>query len=195
MMMSQRERLILFALALVAGLLVADRLAFSPYMEWRTDMITRRDAERRQLLDDRALLDRERRLRGMLTRMGGANATDTAAVEGKVLNLTHDWAQQAGLGIGSFHRVRLSDSREFSTIAFQVSATGSMAGIAKLLYAVESAPIPLRVEDVQLNPRGDSGEELTIQMLVSTLYRRGGAQQPQQQTTNVATAAPARELQ
>jgi len=190
MAVSKRERLILFALALVAGLLITDRMALSPYFEWRTDMIVRRDAERRQLVDDRALLDRERRLRGMLVRMGGANATDTASVEGKVLNLVHDWEQQAGVGIGSFHRVRMVDSREFSTLSFQVSGSGSMLAVAKLLYAIETASIPLRVDDVQLTPKGESGEELTIQMLVSTLYRRNGQQTPGEPAALRVSAPP-----
>lgn len=205
MAMSRRERYILLVLGLVIGIVAADRLALSPYLAWRAERIARRDAGNRGLIEARQVLDREKRLRELLTKMGAAAASDSSTVEGRLLNLLHEWEQQAGVGGASFHRVRLLDRHDYTTMSFQISAGGSMSAVAKLLYAVETASIPLRVDDVQLNPRGDGGDELTIQLMVSTLYRQGGRPAPQPSSPpslavppkpqDMAALEPAKELQ
>jgi hypothetical protein len=46
-----------------------------------------------------------------------------------------------------------------------------MGSLATLLYRVETAPMPLRVDDLEVTPKGKDGEELQMRLTVSTVCR------------------------
>jgi hypothetical protein len=50
-----------------------------------------------------------------------------------------------------------------------------MPAIAMLVYRVETAPIPLRVDDLHVTPKREGGDELQVQLTVSTLGRKPNA--------------------
>jgi hypothetical protein len=174
MAMSKRERLFTYGCLLTCGILAADRLAVTPYMDARAALIQKATARGQALDDARTLLAHERRLRTLLAAMGPAIELDASAAEVRLVRLLHEWEQQAGLNNATFHRVRTADDAQFTLLTFHASAGGDMAAAARLLYAVETAPIPLRVEGLTLTPRKD-GAELQIQLNVSTLCRKGPA--------------------
>jgi hypothetical protein len=174
MAMTKRERLFTFGCLLTCGVLAADRLAVTPYMDARAALIRKADARAQALNDAQDLLAHERRLRRLLTAMGPTIELDASAAEVRLVRLLNEWEQQSGLTNATFHRVRAADDAQFTLLTFHASAGGDMAAAARLLYAIETAPIPLRVEGLTLTPRKD-GAELQIQLNVSTLCRKGGA--------------------
>jgi hypothetical protein len=52
-----------------------------------------------------------------------------------------------------------------------------MPAIAAFLYQIETAPIPLRIESVQMHPKSDGNDDVQIHLQISTLCRAGASQQ------------------
>jgi hypothetical protein len=174
MTLSKRERYILISCMLAGAIFVTDRLALGPYLDQRAALLDQKQQRSQKLNDATQLLNRERRLRRLLAAMGPSVEFDPSAAEVQLLHLLHDWEQQSGVGNSSFHRVRAVEVSGFTHLTFQVSAGGDMGAVALLLYAVETAAIPLRIDDLHLTPKKD-GNELQVQMVLSTICQKKSA--------------------
>jgi len=172
MALSSRERYITLAALAVGSIFALDRLGFSPYLDKRKELAERIEQRRHDMDGAKQLLQREQRLRQILTGMGQTLRADASSVEGQLLHLLHQWQEESGVREASFQRVFTVEEHGFTHLRFQVSATGSMGAVAMLVYRVETAPIPLRVDDVHVLPKSGNGNELQIQLAVSALGRK-----------------------
>ena len=186
MALSQRERYLSVAFLFAGAAFTLDAVALRPYLDHRKALIEKHQARTQALAEARNTIGKERQLRRMLAGMGQFVAADVSAAEGQFLHLLHGWEKEAGVGKASFQRVRANELNGFTHLTFHVTATGRMPAVAMLLYRVETAPIPLRVEDVQLSPKKEGGEELQVQIVVSTLCRKGEAPKPPEAKQQVA---------
>ena len=123
----------------------------------------------------------------ILAKMGPSVEFDPSAAEVQFLHLVHDWEQVAGVSNASFHRVRAVEESGFTHLSYHVSAGGNIGAVASLIYAIETAPIPLRIDDLHLLPKKE-GADLQVQMNVSTLCRKGGPI-PRERPTSPETAS------
>jgi hypothetical protein len=164
----QRTRYLSIALMLAAGALVLDRLV-GLYIDHRRELVDQRDAQIRALADAQNTLKSEKRLRQFLAGVDEFVRADSSATEGRVMHLLHDWEQQAGVRESSFGRVGTADEHGFLRLTFQVSATGDLWAVAALLYRVETAPIPLRLESAEVRPQSAGGDDIQVHLSISTL--------------------------
>jgi hypothetical protein len=185
MTLSKRERQISVVVLAAAVLFLFDQLALSPYLAERARLQDDAVAKADELTAVRKVMREEGKLRGVLVRMGaamgdaaggdGGRQADASWAEGRILAALQEWERSAGVGKASFNRVRSTEQYGFTRLTFQVSATGKMPAIAGLIYRAETATIPLRIDQMQVVLSGDSGEDLQVQMTISTLCRTGGA--------------------
>ena len=63
-------------------------------------------------------------------------------------------------------------------ITFQAAGTGPMSAVARFLWRMETAPFPLRVEELQVGARREGTDDLSLQLRVSTLYLAAEQQRP-----------------
>jgi hypothetical protein len=184
MTLSKRERRISMVVAAAAVLLFFDQVALQPYIERRRGLVDEAAAKADELLEVRRVMKDEGRLRGMLVRMGKAlgraGGDDGARMDaswavGRILAALLEGERQAGVGKASFNRLRSTEQYGFTRLTFQVSATGKMPAIAALIYRAETAEMPIRIDQMQVMLSGDSGEELQLQLTLSTMCRTGGA--------------------
>jgi hypothetical protein len=194
MAMSKRERYIFFAVAAAVSIFVLDRLILTPYADRRRELVQFRQENQNKLADVKQVLGREQRLRKLLVGMGGSVRSDPSQAEGQVMHLLSDWERQAGVAKASFQRVRSVERYGYTHLTFHVSATGRIVPIATLLYLVETASVPMRIDELEVLPRGEGGEELQVQFSVSTLCRKAGANDinPRNRFTAAATGGEAR---
>ena len=171
MAMSSRERYITLAVLVAAGLFAIDQLMLSPYLERRKTLAEEMTQRDQSLNDAQQVLGRERQLRSIIKGMGTSLRADSSTVEGQLLHLLYEWQQQAGVAGASFQRVHAIEAHGFTHLKFQISAGGSMPAIAMLVYRVETAPIPLRVDDLHITPKKEGGDDLQVQLVISTLGR------------------------
>jgi hypothetical protein len=172
--LSKRERSIAIVFLVCAGVFTIDRLGLSPYLERRRLLQDQSDAKILQVSEQRQVLQKEQALRRLLKKLGKNVESDPSAAEGQFLHVLHEWEQQSGVAKPSFARVHAIEIQGYTHLTFQVSANGSMGAVALLIYRLETAAIPLRVDDVQVTPKTQGGDELQVQLKVSTLCRTNG---------------------
>ena len=59
---------------------------------------------------------------------------------------------------------------KFEIIGYHCQATGTMRQLSRFFLGLETAPIPLRVNDVQITPQSKEGlDDVSVQMSISTI--------------------------
>ncbi len=163
MTLNRRERIVALAAILCLGALTGDRLIMTPLQSfWRAR--TARVAELRKSLDKgRILVAREavmrERWQGMKQRSLPA---DVSVAENQVLKSLSRWAQESSLDVTS-RRPRWTEEEEGSKkLEFRVAAQGRMGSIARFLYELETDPLALKVEQLEIAARDESGGALAV---------------------------------
>jgi hypothetical protein len=164
--------------ALIAAVLifVGDQLVFSPFTDWREQLLVRRDAADNALADAHRILQLQEELRPLSRSMATSLNADASTVESQLLHLLHEWQQHAGVTDASFQRLRSVQAHGYTCLTFNVSASGGMGPIATLLYNIETASIPLRIDNIRLTPKRDGKDDLQVRLNISTLCRAAALQ-------------------
>lgn len=168
--LSKRERMIAIVVAAAVGLFVFDRFALTPYSEARTQVLDELDRTTKDLANADRLFDQRKSLTKSWTAAGnGGIKANRSLAESQAQQAVLDWARSAGVNVASLKPERDQQQNGLQVISFHVNCTGSMLGLSKLLYSLETAPIPIRLNDLQITPRREGTDDLTLQMGVSTL--------------------------
>jgi Tfp pilus assembly protein PilO len=186
MIISSRERLILVVTAIVLALLVLDRYVVTPLDDYRASL----DAQKQRLLGEmeraQALLERKHQLTPKWKEMtAGGLKRDPSEAESQILHAVQDWSKEAGLKLTSMKPERLPDKKTLQEISFQAAGIGSMNAVARFLWRLETAKVPVRVKDLQLGSRKEGTDDLTLQLRLSTLY-----QPPERPSSSAADTPP-----
>jgi hypothetical protein len=150
------------------GLLMLDRIVLSPYLDWRDTLIKQRDSKIHAVTDAKSILHREKQLRQMLAGLGASITWDSSAAEGQLLHVMHAWEQSSGVTNASFQRLRTERQKGFTQLTFQIDAVGSLGSAATLLYCVETSPIPMRIEELEVRPRLEGGNLVQVYFKLTT---------------------------
>ena len=90
--------------------------------------------------------------------------------ESQALHAVRDWTEQTGLSLSSVKPEYIAGRGGVRQIAFRAAGTGTMRAVARFLWEMESADLPLRIHDVQLGSRTEGRDDLSLQLSFSTLY-------------------------
>lgn len=169
MALSQRERYISFVLMAAGALFTLDKLMLQPYLDRRGELVQQLQTKQREDNEANLLLKRADHFQVSMAGMRNALNQDSSDAEGKILHLMREWETQADLKNASFLRLRSVTEHGFQRLTFHITGTGTMRGIATLLYRVETCGVPLRVDEFHVTPKNEGGAELLVQVNVSTL--------------------------
>lgn len=166
---NQREALLKIVVAIVVGLFVVDRTVLSPALtHWRAQ--GERIADLHQKVQrGRQLMERERSVRARWSDMQRADLPDDlSAAESDVYKAIGRWANQSRIGFTSLtpdwrHEVG------YDTYECRAAAVGDQASLARLLYEIESDPLPAHIEECELTARDPQGKQLTLSVKFSFL--------------------------
>jgi type II secretory pathway component PulM len=142
----------------------------SPYFERRETVAgLQRDTEKK--LEDAAILFRkQRKLRDAWAKMrAGGLKSDPSETDTQVQHALRDWSQDCGLGKLSVKQERNTAERNFIAVSFHLTGSGPQKAVAKLLWAIENAPAPMRVDEVQVSPLKEGVDDLQLQLSLSAL--------------------------
>jgi hypothetical protein len=167
---SKRERYIAIGAVAAAVLLGLDSYVLTPYFDQRSAIASEREQTIRRLSEADSLFGRQRRLQGIWTdiQRGGLKGNPSQA-ESQALQAVLDWAKASGVELAALKPERTTQEGKFQVISFSVTGTGSMAAVSRLLWSLESATIPVRVNDMQITPRKEATDDLSVRLSVSTL--------------------------
>ena len=187
MVLSKREKYIAFGTAAAVVILTLDQIVLTPYFARRASI----QAEQQQVIGDidkaNDLFARERKLRAVWADMQkGGLKIDPSEAESQALQAVLDWAKSAEVELAALKPERSTQEKSFQVIRFHVTGTGPMASIARLLWSVETAKVPVRVNDIQVASRREGTDDLSVQLSVSTLCLVPDADKPGKTTVSSA---------
>ncbi len=184
MVLSKRERYISITVIAAMAALLLNALLLDPYLDWRSSLVAQCKSQAKALDDAKHDLQKEQQLRRTLAGMDESMTSDSSAAEGQLHHLVHDWEQQAAVTNGSFERVRTADEHGFIRLTYHVSAEGNTGALAMLLYRIETAAIPIRIDDIVVSTKADNNDDLKMNLSISSLCRGQNLPRPTAATAN-----------
>ncbi len=169
----RRKQGILFLLAgLSFALLVLDRIVLTPLAgAWkeRTEKISElgESIEQAELLVEREQSYRRAYQEALAARL----PVQSSDAEIEMLKALQRWTEESGLRLSSYRPRFIEGEDDRSRLECRASGDGSIENAARFLYAIESDPLAVRLESVELLARNPNGSELSLQVRLSSLLR------------------------
>lgn len=161
------------ALGAVLGIAVLNWVVVTPLMDWGKSISDQNDKSSEQEQNDHKLRNRLKTLNVIWQDMQkNGLKTDVSDAQNQLSNAVREWSEQSGVTLsdtktGSSPTV---DSKTgFARIDYQVTCAGTSSAIAKLLYQIESAKIPIRIDNIRINSTKDGVDDLKAELSLSTL--------------------------
>jgi len=166
-----RQRL----LVIIAGggllLLILDRVLFTPLGNlWQAHAAEIVQLQR-SVANGRGLIERAGQMQRVWTEMEkGALPKDPAQSEQDLITAFDTWGHTSNVELGSIKpQWKRGATDRYSLLECRVDATGTLATLSRFLFELEKSPLALRVESVELTARDDSGQRLTLGLIVTGL--------------------------
>ena len=114
------------------------------------------------------LLDREKSLRDRWAEMLRTDLGDDGpAAESDVFKAIGRWARDSHVTFTSLTPQWRKHEEGYDTFECRATATGDQAALSRLLYEIETDPLPARVEECEFNARDVKGKELGLSLRFS----------------------------
>jgi Tfp pilus assembly protein PilO len=180
MVLSKRERIILIAAITCVGLFVVNRFVVEP-VQAKLDEL---EAQRQQLLGDlneaELLIGNHGRMQKKWKAMLSDGLRSDTEAESRVLSALRQWSGAAGLALSSIKPERVSSDGGLQEMIFTVAGKGTLDSVARFLWQIETAALPVKIKDMQLGSSSELGDSMSLQLHLSALYL--GAQKRQLDT-------------
>ncbi len=187
MVLSKREQHIAIGVGSALGALIVYSYVIAPFFATRGAVVADISKAQHTQSQNSQTLRRQRDLKPDWVTMSAGMKTDDGEAMSQALTAVREWAQEAGVDLTILKPDRSSAENKFVVSSFHVTATGSMRSVSRLVWALETSPVPLRVTDMQITPRQEGTDKLTVQLSVSTLSlteaEKDNTQKPPAKTT------------
>lgn len=192
MVLSKREKYVGIGVGAAVALLALDSLLLTPYFDKLRAIDKQRTELRQQDSHGKEVMDRRRRLEPVWTEIQrGGLRSNASEAESQARRAVLAWAQSSGVFVTALNPDRTTNIGKFQVVSLNATGNGSMPQLARLMWAMETAMIPVRVNEMTITPRREGTDELQIKFVVSTLCLPpdSSVPQPQQVRPNTNSAA------
>jgi len=167
--LSKRERIIVLATILVVGALVGDRLVLSPVTGRWGELTGSRQQLRSQVVKAQGLLE-QRKLIEQNHKTLFENLRPEADAESRVAEAIDQWSRDARLALSSVTPSRAVGDKGLKEMIFVIAGRGSLDAVAGFLCRAETSELPVKVKYMQLGSTSEAGDNLSLELRLSTLY-------------------------
>ena len=172
MVLSEREKYIAIGLGAVVVLVLLWEFVYGPLIDWQKSIDDQQDALQAKLTKDTQLNDKKRRLARIWKDMiDNGLKSDPADAEAQLEIAMSNWARDSGLTLTSQrHEQSLTaDKTGFIPISYAAGGSGTTSETSKLLWQIETAKIPVRINSLTINSKTEGADDLLLQLNLSTL--------------------------
>jgi len=176
MAMTQRERMIAAVTGIAVGAFALNYYAIDPYIAERDAV--KRDQEKvtAQFADAQLTLRKQLRSdREWHDMVNGGLKSDASDAEQQLYEAVRDWARECGVNVLTSDPQRVTSGRQndrTQIVRLRVTGTGTTASFSKLLWRVETSPLPVKVDEFTLTGQPPGTDNLAVSMAVSTIWIR-----------------------
>ncbi len=170
MVLSKRERIAALVTLVVVGALLADKLALTPALKRLQQVENRKQELLAQINEAQNLFERRRLMERKWKAMLSDGLQNDAEVESRIVRALDKWSQATRLTLTSVKPERLASDKGLKEITFVVAGRGRLEAVARFLWQVETAELPVKIKDLQLGSASEVGDSLSLQLRLSALY-------------------------
>lgn len=172
MNLSKRERYAALAALLMVAVLLLDQYVLSPVLNKLETARTEKDRLAAELDQAEALFHRQRIQAERWQRMveSGMRRTPEAA-ESAMFHALREWSGQSGLAMSSLKPGKSQPVGESDMVelTFQLAGSGNMRSVARFLWSIENAAMPVKLQQVTIGSRRDGVDDLSLQIRLSSI--------------------------
>jgi hypothetical protein len=98
--------------------------------------------------------------------------SDAGEAEQQLYEAVRDWAREAGVSVATSDPQRVPQKDRIQVVRVRVTGTASQASFSKLLWRVETSPLPVKVDEFTLAAQPQGTDNLNVTLAVSTIWVR-----------------------
>jgi hypothetical protein len=168
--LNERERKIAMVVVAFLVAMLLYYFVYQPYSDARADVVSSIDDYKGKLTDADRLFQRQRRLLKVWNELqaGGLNV-DPARADHQTLAALDTWARNSGFSLVTYKPDRTSQEGTFDVVSASASGTGRMPQVARMLADIETAGIPIRINDLTITPQKEGTDDLQVRFGLSAL--------------------------
>ena len=193
MVLTKRERYVGIVTAAVLGILVLDQLITGPAFERMEKLDADIALAGQELENANQLFGSSRRANRDWKEIAGdamSRGGNEGDPESRVLNSVRQWAQDEGMRLPSVIPQPAQLEKGFNKIVLRATGSGTMAQVGRFLYRVQTATMPVRITDLQINSAKEGTDELSVTFGIATISPAPEAE-PRNPPGGVGGAIPA----
>jgi hypothetical protein len=165
-----RQQWLVIAVIAIGGLFALDSIVIKPLTSvWRarTDRIA---ALEQKIARGKGIIGRGQNLRDdWASKQTNTLPVNTSQAEQQMLKAFDSWSQKSRVTITGVTPQWKRESDDYMTLECRVDASGDLQTLTQFLYDIESDPMALKLESVELSAHDNAGQQLTLGLLVSGL--------------------------
>jgi hypothetical protein len=167
----RRETILKYAVGAVVGLFLLDRVVLSPAIaSWKAQSV-RLAALDQKVQRGRQLLAREKPLQVRWEEMLHTNMTDdVSSAENDVYKALSRWTLDSRVNFTSLTPQWRTFDEGYDTFECRATATGDQASLGRLIYEIETDPLPARIEECEISTRDAQGKQLSVSLRFSFVH-------------------------
>lgn len=168
--MNQKHREHILTITAIAclALLAGDNFIIKPLTELWQNRAEEIQSLRRSLQKGNLLLTREESLRQRWNEMTqNALPNLVSQAESQVLKAIDRWVDTSSITIISLKPQWREHEEDYKSLECRAVAQGSMKNLVHFLYELEQDPLSLRVEQIEILGRDETGDRLTLTLTFS----------------------------
>lgn len=176
MVLSKREKYIGIGAITAVLLLGINYFIIDPYESKLDDLNSAQKDANKTLADNKLILYKQDHLKPAWQELLGTGLEgDYSDAQRQTQQALQTWARNATITLNSINSVGAPVQHGvFQIINFNVdfddNGQPSMRHIANLLWSMESADIPIRIDDLKIQSTREGSDQLSIKLIVSVLY-------------------------
>jgi hypothetical protein len=181
---NKRQKTLLVFAVIGLALFIGDTALFEPLLAAWKERGERIVALQHQVDDGTKMLKREYSLRNNWeSKRTNALPSDQSVAESELFKAFDRWERASGItrvSIKPQWKEGDSETYNYMTLECRADYNGDMERVKRFLYEMEKDPIGLKVENVEISSRDDTGQQLSLGLQVSGLQLNPAAssQQP-----------------
>jgi len=166
-----RQQLLTILTLTAIGLLVLDKIVSPPLTKMWNDRSARIATLQKQVKEGEILRHRKDSLRSRWAQIqSGTLSNDTTAAEQQLFAGLNRWSQLSGISIVNIAPTwKQGSDAAYKTLECRVDASGSIDRLSQFMYELETDPLALKVQSVEMTSKDNNGSVIGLGVQVSGL--------------------------
>ena len=166
----KRQQLLVIVAAAAVVLLAGDSFVATPLLKaWKTRS-THAEELTKQIARGKSLVSRQQSVHDDWDNMRtNSLPSEKSSAESLVVKAVNTWSKESGVSLASIKGTWKKDEDAYDTYDCHVDATGTLPNVTKFLYDIESSPLALKVDSVEIRAREATGQQFDLSVLINGL--------------------------